>query len=226
MGKPSNQSDGNVRQLISRIMNNPGHAVPENDLHDCGVDVDMVVAMYSSEIKPYAKYLDGYRYITESQLAGLQDFQETRGLMVLDVLLARPGFHSGDQTPNDLAIKMWMTRHGEWIVWHGLRPHVYHGSRTDVSEVTMVQAYTDEAVRSFDALHEALVYLVDLEFDDMYFVGRVERHQPKHLPFMVGRGLRGVLQVTIEAREDRLRQFKQATKRADERMSTVTFPVH
>lgn len=239
MGTPSSQQDQRTAHDVLRdVLRGSSHTVDEQDLRSTGVDVDMVEAMYETNVRPYLDYLHGYRGLDELDPLGNdrpREYDTTRREWLpkesWEELLGRFGqlgqhrqvlqvtggrLYRYDRKwsgPENLWINIYLTRKGTWLFWY------IEKSRQN----TLGNPYTNECITAHQSVRELWEAAHVLVPDGFKFEFRGGYNVPGYIPLDIERGLRRILEVTITERAKRLESMKSALEDANRRISIITY---
>ncbi|UTX51310.1 hypothetical protein KI440_03900 [Candidatus Saccharibacteria bacterium TM7i] len=221
MGTPNNQNDSALRDILAKVVTaSLNNKVPEAELHQHGADIMLLEHTYTRHVKPYLKYLEGYRSIGDHEgfndimgygtaSSGLMRFKDMQALLLLDVELVPK-----EASTHTRVVKVWLLRDGTWIGWTAQKYR-------DAGQFAE-NPYSDDYVHVCKSVAELCTVF---EVTGSYYVkGRTQRHLPRYLPLMIECELHRVMTDTVDERQRRLSSIENARDQMSVYSERVSFP--
>ena len=224
MSPLNNQLDAKRLEVLQDLACWPDHLLAETDAHALGLDVDILATFVSENVKPYLDYFLGYKDVEDCdpqegkyRWVGCETWSEVLGRygmltqysQVLEVL--RITLWTANNPPN-WHVSVFLTRKGDWIVWHKLSG--YGGA------LRVVDA-GGEQMAVFQTARQMCAYLDTFLTDDYHFAYQYGGKKPEYMPLRIVRALLSCLQSTIEKRKEYLASFESAYAEGAKRLGGV-----
>ena len=223
MSPLSNQLQEGSLQVLKDLLRRPDHRLAEKDVHQLGLDVEILAAMYEANVKPYLDFIMGYEDLSaldpqdgRNRWAGNESWEEVLGRhdsrlqysKVAKVLQAR--LWTGTQV-TDRHLAVFLSRRGQWIVWHKR------------SSAQCDDTRGRESVAVFATIEKMCLFLNELVTDDYTFTYQFGQRLPRYAPLRVAYGLLALITATIEKRQTYLASFQSAHDEGSQRLSLIEF---
>jgi len=223
MSPLSNQLQEGSLQVLKDLLRRPDHRLAEKDVHQLGLDVEILAAMYEANVKPYLDFILGYEDLSaldpqggHYRWAGHESWEEVLGRhgilsqysQVAKVLQAKLWSSTQD---TDLHLAVFLSRKGQWIVWHKR------------SSVRSDDTRGRESVAVFETIERMCLFLDEIVTDDYTFNYQYGRNLPEFAPLRVAYGLLTLIAATIEKRQAYLASFQAAHAEGSLRLGLIEF---
>lgn len=156
--QPAVSDNDLAMNILARMMGGDGNYITQDEARKTGLDIKKLEGVYNHRVNPNRDYLAGYRDIIDSdgvdQLVASHQYSPKSGrwagvlaqfgidehLRVVKVFSRQ--MYSLDAHGSGLYIKVYLTRQGHWVVWHGIHGNSW-GLQEHVSVLGTVREMAD-----------------------------------------------------------------------------------